>query len=100
MIRLLSNLHPREMFARAFELRGAPRRERLPAAARRTLPEELPRLEPAVAAQVDRERARMGVHQVLHELQVLAALRRRAHQLRVDQAVEAHEGGIAAHLVA
>src|SRR5258708_10803811 len=78
MMRLLSNLHPREMASRVLELRGAARQERLPPAARRALPEELPRLEAAVGAQVDGERLRVRVNQVLHELQVLPALGRDA----------------------
>src|SRR5688572_7455122 len=98
--RLLSKLHPRQVAPRRVELGGAPRRERLPAAARRTLPEELPRLETAARAQVDGERLRVRVHQVLHELQVLAALGRGAQQLRVDQVVEADQRRIAAHFVA
>ena len=100
MTRLLSNLHPRQVASGAFEFGRVPRRERFPAAARWTLPEELPRLEAAVRAQVNGERLGVRVHEVLHELQVLPALGRRAHELRVDQAVQAHERGIAPHLVA
>src|SRR5438128_64459 len=100
MMRLLSKLHPREVPPGALELGGAPRRECLPAAARGALPEELPRLEAAVGAQVHGERLRVRVHQVLHELQVLAPLRRSAHELRIDETVETHERGIAPHLVA
>src|SRR5689334_17958134 len=100
MTLLLSNLHPREMAARGVELGGAPRGEGLPAAARGALPEELARLEAAVGAEVHREGLGVRMHEVLHELQVLAALRRRTHELRVDQAVQAHERGIAPHLVA
>src|SRR6185312_4225957 len=96
----LTDLHPREVASGALELRRAARREGLPSAARRALPEELPRLEAAIGAEVHGERLRVGMHEVLHELQVLPALGGRAHQLRVDQAIEAHERGIAAHLVA
>src|SRR4029079_9594917 len=97
---LLSNLHPCEVLAGAFELGGTPRRERLPSTAGGALPVELARLESAVSAQVDRQRLRVGVHEVLHELQVLPPLGRRAHELRVDEPIEAHERGIAADLVA
>src|SRR5260221_8545809 len=100
MMRLLSKLHPREMALGAVELGGAPWRIGLPSTARRALPEELARLEAAVGAKVDRERLGMRMHEVLHELQVLAAFRGRAHQLGVDEPVEPDEGGVAAHLIA
>src|SRR5258706_438689 len=100
MMRLLSNLHPCEMAPRAVELGRAPRLEGFPSAARGALPVELPRLEAAVLAQVHGERLRVRMHESLHELQVLAPLGRRAHQLRVDEAVEPHQRRDAGHIVA
>src|SRR5438132_3069433 len=100
MMRLLSNLLPREMAPRALELGGAARRECLPTAACRALPEELARLEAAVRAQVHGEHLGVRMHERLHELQVLAPVGGRAHELRVDEPVEPHERGSATHLVA
>src|SRR3989454_10782256 len=70
-----------------------------PAAARRTMPVELPRLEPAVLATVARQPPRMAVYQIAHELQIVAPFDGRDHQLSFEQLVQAEQRLVAPQLV-
>src|SRR3954466_1310091 len=84
-----------------FELLGAPRRIRLPAAARRAAPVELARLEAAGLAPIARQAPRMPVHEAAHELQISPLVGRAGgDDLRLEQAVEAEERRIALELLA
>jgi hypothetical protein len=60
---------------------------------------ELASAEAAVLAAVAREPARLPLHEVAHELDVVAPLRRRAQELRLEQLVQPEQRGIAAQLV-
>src|SRR5256885_1277358 len=84
---------------RELEFLVAPRRIGFPAAAGGAVPVELPRLESAVFAMVARQALRMAVYEIAHELQVVAPLRRRDQQLRLEQLVQAEQGLVAAQLV-
>ena len=64
------------------------------------MPVKLARPETAVVAFVHRQAARMLMHQVLDQFQVVAALRRRFQQLRFEQLVESEQSRIAPQLVA
>src|SRR5438876_7129415 len=78
------------------ELFAAPRRVGLPAAARRAQPVELARLETAVLAAIAGEPARVTVHEISYQLEVVAPLGAgRADDLRLQQPVEAEQRGIA-----
>src|SRR6266571_5016397 len=57
---------------RQLELLAALGRIGFPAAARRTMPVELPRLEPAVLAAVARQPPRVAVYEIAHQLQIVA----------------------------
>src|SRR5512141_1596915 len=85
---------------RHVEFLAAPRRVSLPAAASRTMPVELARLEAAVLAAVARDALRMAVYQILDQLHVAAALGPHHQQLGVEQPIEAEQRLIAAQLVA
>src|SRR6267154_475536 len=84
---------------RELEFLVAPRRIGFPAAAGRTVPVELPRLESAVFAMVARQALRMAVYEIADELQVVAPFRGRHQELRLEQLVQAEQGLVAAQLV-
>src|SRR4051812_10804597 len=86
---------------RELEFLSTARRIGFPAAAPGAAPVELARLEAAGFAAIAREAPNMAVHEIAHELQVSALVRgaRRDH-LRLEPAVQAEQGGIAAQLVA
>src|SRR5438034_8723047 len=84
-----------------FEFLRAPRRVGLPAAAGGTAPVELAGLEAAGLAAVAREAAGVAVHEIAHELQIPALVRgARGDDLRLEQAIEAKQCGVASQLVA
>src|SRR4029077_11928562 len=84
-----------------FELFGAPRRIGLPAAAGGAAPVELARLEAAGLAAIARQAPGMPVHQAAHQLEIPALVgRARGDDLRLEQAVQAEERGVALELVA
>src|SRR5262245_27549208 len=91
---------PAQPSRRKIELLGPPRRISLPGEARRALPVELARAEPAVVALVAREPPRLPLHEVAHQLEIVATLGRRGEELRLEQPVEAEERGVAPQLVA
>src|SRR5882672_6643463 len=84
---------------RKLEFLVAPRRIGFPAAAGRTVPVELPRLESAVLAMVARQALRMAVYEIADELQVVAPFDGRDQELRLEQLVQAEQGLVAAQLV-
>src|SRR3989304_9135063 len=67
---------------------AAPRRIGFPAAAGRTVPIELARLEAAILTAVTRDALRVAVHQVLHQLHVAAAFGPDHQQLGIEQPVQ------------
>src|SRR5688500_20277161 len=86
---------------REVELLGAPRRIGFPAAAGGAVPVELARLEAAAFAAIARQAPRVAVHEVAHQLEVAAPVGRACDDdLRLEQAVKAEQGRIAAQLVA
>src|SRR6266700_3096423 len=84
---------------RQLELFAPLRRIGFPAAARRTMPVELPRLEPAVFAAVARQPPRMAVYEIAHQLEIVAPLDGRDHQLSFEQLVQAEQRLVAPQLV-
>src|SRR6266536_235832 len=84
---------------RQLELFAPLRRIGFPAAARRTMPVELPRLEPAVLAAVARQPPRVAVYEVAHQLQIVAPLDGRDHQLSFEQLVQPEQRLVAPQLV-
>src|SRR5712691_5493335 len=84
---------------RQLELLAPLRRIGFPAAARRTMPVELPRLEPAVFAAVARQPPRVAVYEIAHQLQVVAPLDGRDHQLSFEQLVQPEQRLVAPQLV-
>src|SRR5207302_481388 len=84
---------------RQLELFAPLRRIGFPAAARRTMPVELPRLEPAVLAAVARQPPRMAVYEIAHELEIVAPLDGRDHQLSFEQLVQPEQRLVTPQLV-
>src|SRR6266568_3699345 len=84
---------------RQLELLAPLRRIGFPAAARRTMPVELPRLEPAVLAAVARQPPRVAVYEIAHQLEIVAPLDGRDHQLSFEQLVQAEQRLVAPQLV-
>src|SRR5262245_21529780 len=85
---------------REIELLRPPRRIGLPAHASRALPVELARAKAAVVAAVPGEPARLALHEVAHEFEVVPPLGRRGEDLRLEQLVEPEQRRRAAQLVA
>ena len=79
---------------------GAARRIGFPFAARRAMPVVLARAESAVVALVHGQTARVLVHQILHQFQIVAPLHRRVQQLRLQQLVQTEQRRIAPHFIA
>src|SRR2546428_7035193 len=84
---------------RQLELFAALRRIGFPAAARRTMPVELPRLEPAVLAAAARQTPRVAVYEIAHQLQIAAPLDGRDHQLGFEQLGQPEQRLVAPQLV-
>src|SRR4051812_49951144 len=86
---------------RELEFLSTARRVGFPAAAGGAAPVELARLEAAGFAAITGEAARVAVHQAPHQLEVAALVGRgRGDDLRLEQAIEAKQRGVAAQLVA
>src|SRR3954462_7406161 len=86
---------------RELEFLSTARRIGFPAAAPGAAPVELARLEAAGFAAIAREAPNVAVHEIAHQLQVSALVRRaRRDHLRLEPAVQAEQGRIAAQLVA
>src|SRR6266511_5758879 len=75
---------------RQLEFLVAPRRIGFPAAAGRTVPVELPRLESAVLAMVARQALRMAVYEIADQFQIVTPFGGRDQELRFEQRSEEH----------